>query len=284
MCAWPSCARAPAEIAALQAPQVLVPECAHCAVVLWGVLCRHGCAQLPRWKQDEIMIEHLRRTNAALEQEAKEENDRHVVGARHGALPALHASPFPFPLPLPSRPPGGGCRRPPPPSQWSLFGCGCSSSARVLVAAACCCCVSLLPKHPPALRVGGACWLSCPLLLLLLLLLVCAADGGGPSGSAHCGAQVREGGPGGRRGPSRRPNQGSAERQDGAAERRERAQGAAGPTGHPKAAAAGTWQRSSACCAGRALNPPRVSVHPHIHTPLPPPFPAQQRANAAAWV
>ena len=36
-------------------------------------------SQLPRWKQDEIMIEHLRRTNAALIQEAKEETDRHAV-------------------------------------------------------------------------------------------------------------------------------------------------------------------------------------------------------------
>jgi hypothetical protein len=33
--------------------------------------------QLPRWKQDEIMIEHLRRQNAQLEHEMQEEADRH---------------------------------------------------------------------------------------------------------------------------------------------------------------------------------------------------------------
>ncbi len=39
-------------------------------------------AQLPRWKQDEIMVEHLTRKCAALEAEMKEEADRFRVSGQ----------------------------------------------------------------------------------------------------------------------------------------------------------------------------------------------------------
>jgi kinesin family member 11 len=38
-------------------------------------------SQLPLWKQNEIMVEHLTRKCAALEYEMKEEEDRHRVSA-----------------------------------------------------------------------------------------------------------------------------------------------------------------------------------------------------------